>query len=1392
MLEPDALVEASRLTELLDADDGDLNAYLVLGLLRWYRYNALPEGPDAAELDAALDMLTPCFISGVPDLPEPLLPELAVRAAPTAVEVLGQALDSPDLEFITFTADLWRRIVDAASPGHPDHAVMLGNLGIALQIRFERTGEPPDVDEAVRLGRAALAATPAGHPDQAMHLSNLGIALRMRHERTGEPSDADEAVTLARQAMAAAPADDPERPGLLVNLSLALRSLFELTGVLPQVDEAIEAARAAVAATPADALERAGRLSNLCVALRIRFERTGVQADADESVEAGREAVRALPGDHSDPGMYLSNLGTALQARFEQTGNLADADEAVSAGRSAVQATPADHPDRAGRLGNLGLALRARFERTGATADLEEAVRWARAALAATPADHAGRAGRLGNLGSVLHDRFVRGIGPPSDLDEAISAMRAAVAATPDGHPERPRYLSDLGGALQTRFEGTRLRTDLDESVRVTRAAVAAVPDDHPERPRYLSNLGLVLQTRFEWAGSTADLDEAIEAGRAAVESSDPRHPERASYLSNVGLALRMRFEHGGADADLDEAVELGRAAVAACPADHPYRGGCLNNLGLALRMRFERTGAQTDLDDAVDAGRAAVEATPADHPDRAAMLSNLGLALRIRFERTGAEADLDEAVDTGRGAVAATPTGHPARAGRLSNLALALRSRFERTGVSADIDEAVEAASAAAAATPDDHPERAGQLNNLGIALRTRFEDTGVPADLDNAVEAGRRAARLVAPDHPDRAMYLSNLTLALRARFERAGAPADIDEAVRAGREAVRPAPSDHPDLAAYLINLGLALRARHGRDEAHADADEATACFERAAGLATAAPSLRIGAARHGASLSMPAHTPARMAAHMPARVSRAAGLLEQAVRLLPEVAPRRLERGDQQHALRAFAGLAADAAALALSDPSLPEDRRVGRALALLEAGRGVLLSQSLDTRGDLTDLHERHPRLAIRFTELRDRYDRPGVTAGRDDRRRTAADLAALMEEIRSLPGFESFALPPALRELHAQAAEGPVVIINVADHRSDALLLTENDITVRPLPDLSPATLIEHVTAFHSALPSTTDLRLTFAQRRAAQNRLHDTLRWLWDTVAEPVLRTLGHDLPPEDGVWPRVWWAPGGILGLLPLHAAGHHVTAPGTPSGHTVMDRVVSSYTPTVRALGYARGRTRDPAQETKSLIVAMPDTPGVAAPLEHVAAEAELLRARLPGPVLLVEPPPSGAGTATPIPTRAEVLSHLPECAITHFACHGVSDPADPSRSRLLLHDHRTEPLTVAALNAVHLDRARLAYLSACRTAFTADVRLLDESIHLVSALQLAGFPRVIGTLWEVNDAFAVDVADAFYTALDDGDGLDPARSAHALHHTIRAARDRYPHLPSLWAGYIHAGA
>jgi CHAT domain-containing protein len=124
-------------------------------------------------------------------------------------------------------------------------------------------------------------------------------------------------------------------------------------------------------------------------------------------------------------------------------------------------------------------------------------------------------------------------------------------------------------------------------------------------------------------------------------------------------------------------------------------------------------------------------------------------------------------------------------------------------------------------------------------------------------------------------------------------------------------------------------------------------------------------------------------------------------------------------------------------------------------------------------------------------------------------------------------------------------------------------------------------------------------------------------------------------------------------------------------------------------------------------------------------------------------------------------------------------------------LLLDDRATAPLTVTELMSLELRHPQLAYLSACETAVNANIQLLDEPIHLASAFHLAGFPRVVGTLWAISDSIAARVSQDFYdTVLAAGSGFDD--SAIALHHAVLEARKAARSMPSIWASFIHLGA
>lgn len=112
----------------------------------------------------------------------------------------------------------------------------------------------------------------------------------------------------------------------------------------------------------------------------------------------------------------------------------------------------------------------------------------------------------------------------------------------------------------------------------------------------------------------------------------------------------------------------------------------------------------------------------------------------------------------------------------------------------------------------------------------------------------------------------------------------------------------------------------------------------------------------------------------------------------------------------------------------------------------------------------------------------------------------------------------------------------------------------------------------------------------------------------------------------------------------------------------------------------------------------------------------------------------------------------------------------------------------------MSNLNIKNAQLAYLSACSTADNASADLADESIHIASGFQLAGFSHVLGTLWESNDAGCRQVAVDFYRELFNGKahGEGHAAVSIAFNLAVKKLRKRSLRQPILWASFIHTGA
>ncbi len=184
-----------------------------------------------------------------------------------------------------------------------------------------------------------------------------------------------------------------------------------------------------------------------------------------------------------------------------------------------------------------------------------------------------------------------------------------------------------------------------------------------------------------------------------------------------------------------------------------------------------------------------------------------------------------------------------------------------------------------------------------------------------------------------------------------------------------------------------------------------------------------------------------------------------------------------------------------------------------------------------------------------------------------------------------------------------------------------------------------------------------------------------------------------------------------------------------------------------------------------------------------------------------------------------TTENVIAATANAGTIHFACHGVIDVADPSKTGLLLasetqavsasdvsgktvmrSDRAVFFLPGAAVGStgkilplseichrMKLSRTGLVVLSACDSGWVATDGAADEFVGLPAAFLQAGANAGTSSLWLVDDAVSMQLITDFYNS-HFRKGLTPAQA-------LRQAQTRMAEQgisPYFWGGFILTGS
>ncbi|KAG8993898.1 hypothetical protein FRB94_010305 [Tulasnella sp. JGI-2019a] len=998
------------------------------------------------------------------------------------------------------------------------------------------------------------------------------------------------------------------------------------------------------------------------------------------------------------------------------------------------------------------------------------------------------------------------------DITEAVACRREAISLTPPFFPGRPTVFTDISTDLRLRHSNTFNAEDLAESIECDLEALALRPLEHPERAISLHRLGQALYLRYQREGDIQDVEKAIDYHREALVLRPLNSDFHVASLTALASTTLARFEKLGGEADLGEVIMCRRNLLELFPQGHLKRPKSLFDLSQALLIRSTLQDNFGDTNEAIKLSQELLQLLPSGDPQHVSTLGILGNVYFRRYQLGGAAEDLGQSISHFRQALHACSPNDPKRIFQMTTLSNAILTRYQLQGDPNDLADAIAQLEDAYQQLTPVHHLRASTLHSLAGALCVRFSgETTRMEDIDRAICYLREVASILPADHEKQYITQLNLNGAYLHRFLVTNKEEDLELAIRGYEELLEGLTSGHRGRCNTLMNLGYALQLRCVKNPSREDAEAVILRFQEAESLVPPEhPSVTLvsralastyyllyditqnqddveksmdlfkKAVEHptgGSYRRLEAAFEWTVAAHHigryhPSRLEAyktALSVMHRHIALTPKIVSRH-----QIISSHRYKSLASNAAACAV------EYGRLEEAVELLERGRVIVLSEMSGYRNSLDALREIDDEAADTLDRLNRELERT-VLPSQDTVLATDAVMAVTDEEaaryrtlseerdellsiIRHLPGFTDFLQIAPFEKLRMSASAGPVVVVNISSYRSGAIIVTETaPPELVPLPNITPAEIDRIHTILTKALAS---------EGRDRESGVDEVLRALWNGIVVHIVTKL-KDM--KFALGSRIWWCPTSKLCALPLHAAGIYRDGHGSSR---LPDLFTCSYTPSLSALIRAREDESDTEGVPRILAVGVANPEGSDQPLKSVPDELVKVKDHFPNATLLEDA------------TYDTMVDKIPDHFWVHLSCHGHHNPEHPFNSHFQLQD---KPLSLHDIVRARLPNADLAVLSACHSA-AGDSNTPDESLHLASVVQLAGFRSVVGTLWAMDDEDGPDVADTFYRYMlrQGGSAADSRDAAKGLVMVTRGLRRKPKMSLDRWVNFIHIGA
>lgn len=324
--------------------------------------------------------------------------------------------------------------------GHPRRGELCATLAHSLSLWAGLTGDESASNEAFSLEEESLLLTSNSDTETRSRLcGNFAVSLKDRFLLSGDTSMLHRAIALEREALGLRSAGHPDRGIGCSQLSTSLKMLFDWSGDDDLIREAITLGKEAVGLHDADDPHRHLACTNLAASLWTLVNRGN---DSDpwiimEAIQLQREAIELIIGDDETLTLYRSNLASMLSLAFEKLDqDPVLLDEAIQLDTALLASYDKSNLNRGISCVNLAFTYRLLYDHTLNKSHLEQALSLNKEAL-------------LYPDGEVVHwrihinlcDLYLYDVPEFHDVGTALTHLYSSVEAGEKDKPELFRYI---------------------------------------------------------------------------------------------------------------------------------------------------------------------------------------------------------------------------------------------------------------------------------------------------------------------------------------------------------------------------------------------------------------------------------------------------------------------------------------------------------------------------------------------------------------------------------------------------------------------------------------------------------------------------------------------------------------------------------------------------------------------------------------------------------------------------------------------------------------------------------------------------------------------------------------------------------------------------------------